>query len=358
MSIKTIRHRLLYLKDGLQGLIYVALAKKSWFISATPVLAFIIRPLLGITLTTLALLQLWNFSSYVANKNLDIWMSSVGALTSALLNNVAAFGGLIARATGTVFTAGPWFFVAGFAVGALYQLIMAGVNGRRAYESPTSSNQRQHYVQGAGYNIITAFQLASCASAIVLFNVLPAFTGLITAVALTVVVINTANSLWRFLSSDIKKDIKNGIGIGKPEQESSQLSLGLLGKMPLNDQPPQNVRRLFTSCDHSAVIRPMSISAMKEYLLDTIRKKINELTQKTPSKTNQQKITVLKHLEHTIIEQHIPHKGTLHKSYPLIVRNFWCEKSDTDQIIDAVTYYANYCKMHEELGSCATLHMK
>ena len=64
--------------------------------------------------------------------------------------------------------------VAGLSVGAINQLVLAGLNARRAYESPAGSDQRQHYAQSATYNLIMATQLASCVTAIVLFNLFPA----------------------------------------------------------------------------------------------------------------------------------------------------------------------------------------
>jgi hypothetical protein len=349
MSIKTVRHRLLYLKDSLQGTIYAALSKTSWLTALSPILALVVRPLLGMTLTTLALLQLWTFS-HTGNKNLDGWMTTVGSLAGAGLNNVAAFGGFIARVTGTVFVVAPWFFVAGFGVGALYQLVMAGVNLRRAYEAPTQSHQRQHYLQGAGYNLITGLQLASCATAIVLFNAFPAFGLLVTAFALTVVAINLGNCIWRFLSSETKKEIKNAIGIGKPEKDLSHESVTLLDKSNEAEQL-RHTRRLFTTCDHCAVIKEMNISESKIYLDSYITKKINELVRRAPSEKNQQKITVLEQLRHIVVEDHhAPDKGKMHKKYPRVVENFWCEKSDTDQLIDAVIYY---CKTVKEEQLCS-----
>lgn len=348
MSIKTVRHRLLYLKDSLQGTIYTALSKASWFTALTPLLAFAIRPMLSITLTTLALLQLWNFS-HTGNKNLDSWMTTVGSLTGALLNNVAAFGGFIARVTGTVFVAAPWFFIAGFGVGALYQLIMACVNVRRAYEAPAQSIQRQHYLQGAGYNLITALQLASCATAIVLFNVFPGLGLLVTAFALTVVAINLGNCIWRFLSSNTKKNIKNAIGIGKPEKDMSHEAVKLLD-VSCAEQQSRHTTRLFTTCDHSALIKEMSLPEGKDYLYSYITKKLKELTQREPNEKSLQKIKILEQLKQSITHNHhVPDKGKLHKKYPLVAENFWCEKSDTDQLIDAVTYYNKALKDQQEL---------
>jgi hypothetical protein len=347
MSLKTVRHRLLYVKDSLQGTIYAALSKASWLTALGPLLALAIRPLLGITLTTLAFLQLWTFSQ-TGNKNFDGWFANVSSLTGALLNNVAAFGGFIARVSGVVFVAAPWFFVAGFSVGALYQLMMSGLNLRRAYEAPAQSHQRQHYLQAAGFNLITGLQLASCATAIVLFNAFPAFGLLVTALALTVVAINLGNCIWRFMSSETKKEIKNAIGIGKPEQDLSHKSVKVLDK-PLEELQARHTARLFTTCDHCAIVKEMSIPEGKKYLDSYLTKKLFELSQRQSSEKNQQKIAVLEQLKMVVAENHhTPDKGKLHKKYPRVVENFWCEKSDTDQLIDAVIYYSQSVKDHQK----------
>lgn len=348
MSVKTARHRLLYLKDSLQGFIFAALSKLSWFTTLTPTLAFAIRPLLGITLTTLALLQLWTFS-HTANKNLDGWMNTISSLAGSLLNNVAAFGGFIARATGTTFVAAPWFFVAGFCVGALYQLIMTGVTSRRAYESPARSHQRQHSMQAAWYHLINATQLSFCASAIVVFNAFPAASFLVTALALAVVFINICNSIWRFISSDTKKDIKTAIGVEAPEKDTTYPLVKSINTSC--EQEPQYCFRFFTTCDHSEIIKEMAIARAYDYLEDCISKKLAGLDKREPTEKNLQKIAVLELLKNAIREEkhHLPDKGKIHKKYPRVIENFWCEKSETDQLIDAVIYYCKAVKEEQNL---------
>ena len=85
MSIKTARHRLLYFKDLFQGTVYTALSNSRWL---------------------LALLQTWSFI-HTAQKNIDGWMATVSSLGGALFNNIAGFGGFLARIQGTVFAAAP-----------------------------------------------------------------------------------------------------------------------------------------------------------------------------------------------------------------------------------------------------------
>lgn len=341
MSIKTVRHRLLYFKDLFQGTAYTALSNSRWFAAFTPVLAFVVRPLLGITLSTMALLQAWLFI-HTTHKNIDGWMTTISALGGALFNNIAAFGGFLARIQGTVFALSPWFFVASFSVGALNQLTLACLNARRAYESPADSDQRQHYVQSAIYNLVLAAQLVSCVTAIVLFNLFPAHIVLIAAFALTVVSINIGSSIWRFMSSDSKKEIKRGLGFEKVEHLSENLAAA---KLQLQDVEPKHTR-LFSTCDHSAVIRKMSTDDAKKYLLNYIRNKLSVLTKNEPSEKNKQKIEVLQLLKQVLIKNKaMPHPEKLHHSYPRLVDNFWCEKSDTQQLLDAVGLY---CKKHND----------
>ncbi|RUR06742.1 hypothetical protein [Legionella sp. km772] len=348
MSIKTARHRLLYFKDFFQGTVYTALSNSRWLTTLTPILALLVRPLLGLTLSTLALLQAWSFF-YTAHKNIDGWMTTLSSLGGAVFNNIAAFGGFIARIQGTVFAVAPWFFVAGFSLGTLNQLTLACLNAIRAYESQPGSDQRQHYIQAAIYNIILTVQLASCVTAIVLFNLFPANTFLISAFALTVVSINVGSCLWRFLSSEAKKDIKNELGFGKSEQLKELIITTPLDKKP---QPQGGLKhtRLFSTCDHSAVIRKMNGEDAKQYLLDYIAYKLSILNKNTHQEKTQQKIAVLELLEQVILEKRtMPDPGKLHHRYPHLVDNFWCEKSDTQQLLEAVDYYyKNHGAMHND----------
>jgi hypothetical protein len=342
MSIKTIRHRLLYLKDGLQGTIYAALSNTRWLAALTPVLAFLIRPLLGLTLTTLALLQSWTFYNTL-HKNVDGWLITLSSLTGSVFNNIAAFGGFIARLQGFSFALAPWFFMAGFTVGAITQLSMAIINARRAYESPAHSAQRQHHAQAAVFNLLTATQLASCVSAIFLFNVFPAYSLLVTGFALTVVTINVTNSIWRSLSSDTKKKIKKEFGFIKPEDKP----VVDLNKSVIAEGEPLHCSRLFTTCDHRRAIQGKSVQASKKYLHACITKKLDVLTKGTQNQKSGHKIKVLELLEQVLTgKEHLLDKGKLHQQYPRVVDNFWCEKSETDQLIDAVNDYVHL--IHEE----------
>jgi hypothetical protein len=84
-----------------------------------------------------------------------------------------------------------------------------------------------------------------------------------------------------------------------------------------------------------------------DYLHPYIVKKLAVLERNEFSEKNEHKIAVLKRLEKVFTENmHIPDKGRLHKKYPRVVDNFWCEKSDTDRLIDAVIAHGQ--RVHEE----------
>ncbi len=278
---------------------------------------------------------------------IDGWMTTLSSLGGAVFNNIAAFGGFLARIQGITFAAAPWFFVAGFSVGTLYQFAMASLNALRAYESPADSTQRQHYFQAASYNLMMTLQLASCVTAIVLFNLFPANTLLITAFALTVVTINVGSCIWRFLSSETKKEIKKELGFGKPEQETNPEQVVVLDKIALNEVAPPQHTRLFTTCDHSEVIKKMNHEDSQKYLRIYITRKLSVLVKNGNNEKNQQKIEVLQLLEQVLIKNtSMPDQGKIHKKYPRLVDNFWCEKSDTLQLLDAV---GHYCKNDQDL---------
>ncbi len=343
MSIKKARHYLLYFKDLFQGTIYAALSNSRLFTVLTPMLALVVRPLLGFTLSTLAILQAWSFF-HAAHKNIDGWTGTVSSLSSALFNNIAAFGGFLARIQGTIFTLAPWFFVTGFSIGALNQLFLAGLNARRAYEVWAHREQRQHYIQAAIFNLVIATQLASCVTAIILFNLFPANTLLITGFALTVVGINVGSCAWRFISSDAKKEIKETLGIGKTKENNKEEYLVTSSIGARETEELSRHTRLFTSCNYSAIIRNMCDVESKSYLLSIISQKLLRLANNPNTEKNQQKINVLMLLEKTLIEDKLLlDAGKLHHQYPRLVDNFWCEKSDTQQLLEAVVYY---CRQH------------
>jgi hypothetical protein len=340
MSIKMLRHRLLYVKDSLQGTIYTALSNTRWLNLLTPLLAFLIRPMLSTTLSTLALLQAWSFY-HTTHKNIDGWFATASSLISALCNNIGAFGGLIARLQGTSFLIAPWFFIAGFGIGALYQMTMAGINARRAYESASDPIARQHYRQATMYNLVTATQLAACASAILLFNFFPPAYGLfVTGFALTVVSVNVGNCIWRSLSSDTKKRIKTNLGFGKPESEPTPaLHTPSVQLNPPNTKPV-HFKRLFSTCNHRVLISRMDQTDSKGYLLDCIEKKLTLLNHNKPSETHRQKIAVLNRLKQVLVDnKKMPELGKLSQQYPKLIDNFWCEKSDTQQLVEAVAFH-------------------
>ena len=289
MSIKDVRHRLLYFKDLFQGTVYTALSNARWLSTLTPLLAIVVRPLLGITLSSLALLQTWTFFN-TPHKNIDGWMSTVSSLGGALFNNIAAFGGFIARLQGVVFVAAPWLFVAGFALGTINQLALALINARRAYESPAGSDQRQHYLQSMSFNLIMATQLASCVTAIVLFNLFPAYTALITGFAVVVVAVNIGSCIWRYLSGEQKKGIKEELGFGKSEHLPEVVKSAHLNK---HYEIEPKFTRLFTTCNHSAVIRTMSDQDSKNYLSNYISKNWQILKKNQKMKLTSKKLKCL-----------------------------------------------------------------
>lgn len=355
MSVKTVRHRLLYVRDSLQSSLFVVLTNTKWLSALSPLLAFVIRPLLGATLSTLALLQTWTFihSHY---KNIDGWLATGGALGGALLNNIAAFGGFIARAIGSTFIWAPWFFIAGFSVGAVFQASMALINAWRAFESPYNSVQRKHYLQTFAFNLLSTLQLSSCAAAIFVFNVFPAYSLLVAGFAITVVTINLGNSIWRFLSSESKKEIKNFLGFGKPAEVDS--SLDYVNKISSKENHSVSLKsfpRLFTTCDHRLEIKKLPFSEREPYLITYISRKIAVLEKGAKSEKNEQKIAVLQLLRRVVLEEEpMQDKAKLHKKYPKLIDNFWCEKSDTDQLIDAVTYYSK--SLNDAKPQCSKMH--
>lgn len=347
MSIKIARHYLLYFKDLFQSVIFGALLNSRWLTALTPLLAFAVRPLLAVTLGALALTQTWSFW-FLHHKNIDGWLNTVGSLAGALLNNISAFGSLIARLHGVTFAAAPWLLVAGFGIGAVYQLTMAAINARRAYESPSNSAQRQHYAQSTSYNLVLATQLLSCVTGIVLFTLIPSSSLLIAGAAGAVVLFNIGTSLWRSFSSDTKKKVKGELGFGKPGERMHLKQDIAVDKSPIKAAEPLHCKRLFTTCNHSLVIKTMDSAERRAYLQSCIEKKLATLSQHGTGEKNRHKIEVLTLLQKVFTENHaMPHVSKLHQKHPRLADNFWCEKSDTQQLVDAV---ALYCKEEHEKG--------
>ncbi len=340
MTLQSIKAGLLNLKDGIQGLMYALLSYSRLYAAMASPLAFFLRPLLSLTLISLALIQLWTFI-HSPHHNIDGWMISVGSFTSALLNNVASFGGVIMRLQGSSFLLAPWLLVAGFGLSSLYRFVLMGLNFYRAFEVPAHSVQRQHFLQLAFSNLVTALQLACCSSAIILFNLVPGYTFAIAAVALSVVAINLSTAVWRALAPQSRAQTKRLLGLSKP-QEESDINVSHSKSHECNLERAF-YKRLFTTADHSAFIKKMGVQESLDYLLSTINHKILILEPYSSLEKQRQKKEVMHYLQKGLLDHEVVvDKKQLQQQYAHLVDNFWCETSDTVQLIKAVEYYKKH----------------
>lgn len=335
MWIQMTRQRLLAIKDTVQGTMYAFLAHKPLYTAMSSVLAFFLRPILSLSLISLAFIQLYAFI-YSPNKNIDGWMVTLGSLVSAILNNISAFGSLLMRLNGQTFLMAPWLLVAGFGLSASYRFILSALHLQRALESPLHSVQRQHFFQAASFNLITAIQLTSCTAAIIVFNLFPASTLLVSCIALTVVGLNMASLYWRTMGNKEKEQVKNYVGLAKPVDDLSDSCCKMSALSCARSHNP----RLFSTHDHLAIIKKMSAEESRHYLTNTIQDKLSLIGEPHDEKMHQKKAVLQRGLH--CIEQGISsmNKKNLRSEYPLSLNNFWCEKSDTEQLIDAVIHHS------------------
>ncbi len=328
LFLRRLQTAMLLFREALQSIMFSAMSNRFWFeiFNDSPI-SLANKGLLSFTTLMLALFQLY-FFYYSPNKNIDGWLTISSALTGSILSSIAMYGAILSSILSFTFAAGLWFFMAGLLVGLLTQLILLGINFYRSFEAEPGSAQRKHYQQAALYNGFKMIQIALSIIALVFTLIIPV-TPIVAAISCFAVVgLIAAHIAWRFGPSHAKQEIKQMISLGKPS-----------GKKEKDQNNSTHYRRFFTARDYISEINVLSSDKDKQETLHlAITKKLDTLKAiPTRSKKTQSKINLLKSLLNPLNgEGELPSKLPSHKNYPGAFQSFWREKSDVEQLYDAV----------------------
>lgn len=302
-------------------------------------LYFALLPMIGLLATALALsngLELIKAS----NKNFDRWFAFLASTFSAVFASVYLYGSVIASYYELNFALGPWFFLASVGVAFTHQFAMLGVNCYRAYEAPSKSVQRMHYVQAALNNVVQLSLITAVAGAVSFTMLTPAAPIIGSICALTGVGMTGIHLLWRVLPSAWRGAIKALFSLDKPKQSEEKVinATNMQVNVNLASEPQIRHQRLFSKRDLSAEIQKDNCEqGLKKIKLVITEKITHYAMQPLPhNEKNQQKKALLSGLFNSLNQELSFSKKDLLKAYPLAFQSFWAEKGEVEQIIDAV----------------------
>lgn len=351
MSVPFIRKVTMYVKDSQDfGLFtFMSSPRLLTFFAASP-LYIVMLPFIGVLNTVLALLNGVELAGS-SNKNFDRSLKFVVSTLCALLSSVSLYGNAIAKACGFAFPIAPWFFFSSLTVAASFQALMFAVNMYRAYESPTSSQQRMHHLQAALNNLFLATNLIFAMGAVFFVLIMPAipYIGMVCAIA--TVSMMALNVLWRLSPYSWKQAIKSFLHLGKPQlMQIEQTHRDSEPRQQIANDEKQTHARLFTCIDYSEVVKTKDLSAATAYLSQVIDAKIKLLQGGVHQgdKKIQDKIAVLTQLNDSISQQSDVNKRQLQNTYSLAFQSFWKEKGEVEQIVDAAVALLAKNKKPEE----------
>jgi hypothetical protein len=326
-----------YIKDLHEMALFAIMSNEEFFFifNGTP-LYFVMLPMIGLLFTAQLMMKGYELSK-ANNKNLDQWLGFIVSALSASLASISLYGSVVATYLGLNFVLGPWFFLASIGVALVHQLTMIGLNLYRAYESLSGSSQRMHYVQASLNNVFHVTLISAVAGAVIFVMLTPIAPMIGSVCALTAVALTGVNILWKILTPQWRRAIKNHLEL-EPESELEQTS-DLIRSKKLTLEPEHHYKRMFTTWDHSAAIKSKNYDEGLTYLQKIIKQKI-DLFNSNPlshSEKNKQKNALLIRLSNLLNSNSDSSlfKEHLLKDYPLAFQSFWAEKGEVEQIVDA-----------------------
>lgn len=333
-----LRKLVVSLKDVLLSFMFTAFSNPAWFnwFKFSPI-SILNKASLGIVTIVLACMQCYFFYQAV-NKNFEAWSNTLSAVVGTGLTSVATFGEMFATALGLSFAAGIWIFLAGLMVSMVNQLIELGINLHRSLEAPKGSSQRKHYQQAAIQHAFNAMHIALTITSLACLMLLPVNPVLVTGFCLAVVSFGVLNVAWRMGPKGAKEQLKQGVGLTKPIHEPS-----FAFKKPHHSNP------LFTATDFISPIKTLSLEDQKTHLQLKIADKSSQLRMNTSLSLKQEnKIKVLELLSNALEDPiKLDSKSVIAKHYIGAFQSFWREKSDVEQLYDAVMFHLNHLQADE-----------
>ncbi|CEG56485.1 hypothetical protein [Legionella fallonii] len=342
MLVRLIQKLALYTKEVQDTVLFGLMSDSQLFsaLSASPIL-YTMLPFIGILMTITAIINGYHLAK-ASNKNFDQWFNFITSVGCAILASISLYGAALAAIYDFTFVAGPWFFFGSSALAFMHQSVMFGLNLYRAYESLSGSAQRMHYVQAALNNLFMMGLLTAVIGAVTFVMLFPAVAPALGSVfALTAVAFTLLDIAWRVIPHNWKLFIKGLLFLGKPESTLPQAEVAnapeLVSTLDSNVNNEAQHHRLFTRPDYSAAVREMTKEKGKEYLHQVIIRKIAVLDNPSVPQTDKtrQKVDCLSVIERALESHTKIDKADLLEKYPLVFQNFWSEKSDVEQILDA-----------------------
>lgn len=321
------------LRDLLQSTLFAAMSNHNWlnWFKLSP-LSILNKASLGLVSIVLAGFQCYFFYQAV-NKNFEAWLNTLSAVIGTGLTSIASYGELIAASLGIGFAAGIWIFLAGLTVNWLNQMLDLGINLYRAFEAKGSA-QRQHYLQAAIQHGFNATYLALTITALVCTFLLAVNPVIVTGFCLGVVGFGLLNIAWRIGSNAVKEQLKQGIGLSKVEQTVQPQAGNELTHSP-------RIKTLLSSRDFIAELKSLPVKDRQAVLELKIDEKLASLRKNPNSRPKiANKISVLGLLRNNIgASKEMIAKTVLANQYPGAFQSFWREKSDVEQLYDALSYH-------------------
>ncbi len=351
MLVRLIQKFASYTKEVQDTILFGLMSDARLFsaLSASPIL-YVTMPFIGILMTITAIINGYRLAK-ASNKNFDQWFNFLTSLGCAILASISLYGGAIAGVYDFTFAAGPWLFFASSALAFFHQTVMLGLNAYRAYESPSGSAQRMHYVQAAVNNLFLMGLLTAVLGALTFVMLFPAVApALGSALALTAVGFTLAHIAWNVLPHNWKLFIKGLLFLGKPEatptpQDEIVNTPELEGALNSNVTNDGQHHRLFTRPDYSAAVKEMTPEKGEAYLHQVILRKIAVLDNPSVPQTDKvsEKVKCLSEIDQALTRHAKVNKTDLLDRYPLAFQSFWAEKGDVEQIFKAAkTVIAKY----------------
>lgn len=359
MSTDFFRKAVLTLKDLLEMGFFATTLNLSIFSIFMLSPAFIIMmPLFGISLMVLSIIQFRQFSLEY-NTNFEGILKFLNGLINATLPGlisatmllfiflafISAQPVVVFGWVGFILVNAPLLLLISASLTLLTQGLLWGLSVLRWYESPANSPQSSHFLQASIGYLFDAVTSASVLSTVLVLLLLPVTPYLITALALSSLVILASNIAWRFAPVTFKSGIKSAFGIEEPLIEEGVCSFV---KDNNQSEPTCDIKianrgsRLFTAPDHLSTIKSIcSTEFEKKYLMKNIEQKLVALSTATAGEKTSAKQNLLLEIRDQLNSDQPKtiNKNNLVIESPEVFKSFWCEKGEIESLTDAFNWF-------------------
>lgn len=332
-----IRELIIFLKELLQIAFYTLFSNPAWLQSFNASIgALIVKPLFSFFILALAIIQLI-FAIQSTHYYFDLWFNALMSLASASLGAASLLGATITFVLGTGFMVGAWLFLAALAVGFVQLSLNLGLNLIRASESLKNSQQKRDYRDTAIANSVHLLILSFAILSVVFSFIVPGFPLVATVFSALTAVSVAIDLVWHFSPLKVKQVVKETI-----------LDTPIMLHQEREKSFDFSYKRLFTSVNYKEQLKGYAPEQQKACLMQII-------TDKTALLSKKEEKQELLHQLIEALEQNklLPKKASMQKMYPEAFETILKEKSETEQLFDAVYAYQDRFVKNQELYSLA-----